>query len=327
MNANRRLFVTALLASLPVSAWRTRALAQDAYPTQRVRIIMPYPPGSGTDILARLLAKELEREWGQSVYVDNIGGAGGNIGGETAANAAPDGYTLLFVPAPPLVINQYVYSHIGYDPAKLKPISMVASVPYALVTRKDFPAASLQELIAYARANPGKVTYASAGVGSTAQLAALELQTMTGIQMLHVPYRGAAPALTDVISGQVDMVWDIVSTTLPWWQSGKVKVLGTCGKTRSRIMSSVPTFAESGLPGYQAVTWFAMVAPPATPDAVVDKVYRGIAKALQVPAVADRIRDLGMDIAGLSPADSAQFFARDEKLWGKIIRDAGIKLD
>jgi tripartite-type tricarboxylate transporter receptor subunit TctC len=327
MTATRRLFVTALLTSLPISAWRMRALAQDAYPTQRVRIIMPYPPGSGTDILARLLAKELEREWGQSVYVDNIGGAGGNIAGEAAAHAAPDGYTLLFVPAPPLVINQFVYGHLGYDPAKLTPISMVASVPYALVVRRDFPAASLQELIAYARANPGKATYASAGVGSTAQLAALELQTMTGIQMLHVPYRGAAPALTDVIGSQVDMVWDIVSTALPWWQSGKVKVLGTCGKTRSRIMPSVATFAESGLPGYQAVTWFAMVAPPATPDAIVDKIYRGIAAALQVPAVADRISNLGMDSAGLSPADSAQFFARDEKLWGKIISDAGIRLD
>jgi tripartite-type tricarboxylate transporter receptor subunit TctC len=326
MNPNRR-SVTAYLASLPFSALVSPASAQEAYPAARVRIVMPYPAGSGTDILARLLAQQLEREWGQTVYVDNLAGAGGNIGGETVADAAPDGYTLLFVPAPPLVINQFMYQHIGYDPAKLVPISMVASVPYALVTRKDFPAKNLKELIDYAKANPGKVTYASAGVGSTAQLAALELQTMTGVQMLHVPYRGAAPALTDVISGQVDMVFDIVSTALPWWQSGKVQVLGTCGMTRSRIMPSVPTFDESGLPGYQAVTWFAMVAPPKTPAQIVDKIYRGIVDALKVPEVSGRIRSLGMDMAGLSPADSAIFFARDEKLWGKIIRDAGIRVD
>jgi tripartite-type tricarboxylate transporter receptor subunit TctC len=142
-----------------------------------------------------------------------------------------------------------------------------------------------------------------------------------------VPYRGAAPALTDVISGQVDMVFDIVSTALPWWQSGKVQVLGTCGLTRSRIMPSIPTFDESGLPGYQAVTWFAMVAPPKTPGPIVDKIYHGIVDALKVPEVSERIRSLGMDMAGLSPADSAIFFARDEKLWGKIIRDSGIKVD
>jgi tripartite-type tricarboxylate transporter receptor subunit TctC len=323
---NRRT-VTAFLACLPASAWLVPARAQDAYPAQRVRIVMPYPPGSGTDILARLLAHQLESQWGQSVYVDNLAGAGGNIGGETVAESAPDGYTLLFVPAPPLVINQFMYKHIGYDPAKLTPISMVASVPYALVTRKDFPASSLKELIDYAKANPGKITYASSSVGSTAQLAALELQTMTGTQMLHVPYRGAAPALNDVIAGHVDMVFDIVATALPWWQSGKVQVLGTCGKTRSRIMPSIPTFDESGLPGYQAVTWFAMVAPPNTPPAIVDIVYRGIAAALQKPDVAERIRNLGMDLAGLTPADSAIFFARDEKLWGKIIKDAGIALD
>jgi tripartite-type tricarboxylate transporter receptor subunit TctC len=324
MTVNRRCF-TALLASFPVFA--AHGLAQNAYPTQRVRIVMPYPAGSGTDILARLLAHDLEREWGQTVYVDNLAGAGGNIGGETVADAAPDGYTLLFVPAPPLVINQFMYRHIGYDPAKLVPISMVASVPYALVTRRDFPASSLQELIDYAKANPGRITYASAGVGSTAQLAALELQTMTGIQMLHVPYRGAAPALNDVVSGQVDIVFDIVSTALPWWQSGKVKVLGSCGKTRSRIMPSVPTFAESGLAGYQAVTWFAMVGPPALPDAIVEAVYSGIVGALKVPQVAARIEALGMDIAGLSPTESAKFFASDEKLWSKIIKDAGITLD
>jgi tripartite-type tricarboxylate transporter receptor subunit TctC len=215
---------------------------------------MPFPPGSGTDILARLISDRLSRKWGQPVVVDNMGGAGGNIGGEAVARAVPDGYTLLFVPAPPLAINQFVYKKLGYDPAKLTPISMVSSVPYALVARKNFPASNLKELIDYAKANPGKITYASSSVGSTAQLATLQLMMMTDTKMLHVPYRGAAPALNDVMAGHVDLVFDIVSTAAPMLDSGQVKVLGTGGDTRSRIMPSVPTIAEaSRLPGADMV--------------------------------------------------------------------------
>ena len=326
MNLNRRI-ATALLACLTVSASVASAAAQDAYPTRPVRIVMPFPAGSGTDILARLIADRLGRKWGRSVFVDNMSGAGGNIGGETVMRAAPDGYTLLFVPAPPLVISQFAYKHLGYDPAKLTPISMVASVPYALVTRKDFPASTVKELIDYAKANPGKVTYASSSVGSTAQLAALQLQMMTGTQMLHVPYRGAAPALNDVMAGHVDLVFDIVSTALPMWQSKLVKVLGTGGATRSRIMPTIPTIDEAGLPGYQAVTWFAMVAPPDTPGAIVDKISGDTIEALNVDQVAQRIRELGMDVAGLSPADSGKFFAQEAEHWGKIVKAAGITFD
>jgi tripartite-type tricarboxylate transporter receptor subunit TctC len=326
MNLNRRI-VTALLACLTFSASVASAAAQDAYPTRLVRMIMPFPAGSGTDILARLIANQFARKWGQSVIVDNMSGAGGNIGGETVMRAAPDGYTLLFVPAPPLVISQFVYRHLGYDPAKLTPISMVASVPYALVTRKDFPASNLKELIDYSKANPGKVTYASSSVGSTAQLAALQLQMMTGTQMLHVPYRGAAPALSDVMAGHVDMVFDIVSTALPMWKSQKVKVLGTGDKTRSRIMPTIPTIEEAGVPGYQALTWFAMVGPPDMPNAIVDKISGDTIEALKVPEVSQRIRDLGMDVTGLNPADSGKFFAQEAEHWGKIVKAAGISFD
>ena len=303
------------------------APAQEAWPTRAVRMVMPFPPGSGTDVLARLISEQLSRKWGQAVTVDNMAGAGGNIGGQTVSRAAPDGHTLLFVPAPPLVINQFMYKSTGYDPAKFAPISMVASVPYALVTRKDFPANTMKELVAYAKANPGKVTYASSSIGSTAQLAALQLSIMNGLDMVHVPFRGAAPALTDVMGGHVDMVFDIVSTTLPMWESGQLKVLGTGGRTRSRIMPSIPTIDEAGFPGFQALTWFAMVAPPGTPEAITGKIYRDTLDALRVPEVATRIAAMGMDVVGMSPEESGQFFAQEAALWGRIVREARISLD
>ena len=256
-----------------------------------------------------------------------MSGAGGNIGGQTVTRAAPDGHTLLFVPAPPLVINQFMYKSTGYDPAKFAPISMVASVPYALVTRKDFPANTMQEFVAYAKANPGKITYASSSIGSTAQLAALQLSMINGLEMVHVPFRGAAPALTDVMGGHVDMVFDIVSTALPMWESGQIKVLGTGGPRRSRIMPTVPTIDEAGISGFQALTWFALVAPPGTPEAITGKIYRDTLEALRIPEVSSRIAAMGMDVVGMNPEESGRFFAQEAALWGKIVREAKISLD
>ena len=320
-------FTWALLAGLASLCSLAPAAAQEAWPTKAVRMVMPFPPGSGTDVLARLISERLSRKWGQPVTVDNMSGAGGNIGGQTVTRAAPDGHTLLFVPAPPLVINQFMYKSTGYDPAKFAPISMVASVPYALVTRKDFPANTMQEFVAYAKANPGRITYASSSIGSTAQLAALQLSMINGLEMVHVPFRGAAPALTDVMGGHVDMVFDIVSTALPMWESGQIKVLGTGGPTRSRIMPTVPTIDEAGISGFQALTWFAMVAPPGTPDAITGKIYQDTLEALRVPEVASRIAAMGMDVAGMNPEESGRFFAQEAALWGKIVREAKISLD
>ena len=301
--------------------------AQDAWPTKPVRMIMPFPAGSGTDVLARLIADQLSRKWPHAVTVDNMSGAGGNIGGQTVTRAAPDGHTLLFVPAPPLVINQFMYKSTGYDPAKLTPITMIGSVPYAMVTRKDFPASTMKEFVAYAKANPGKVTYASSSVGSTAQLAALQLSLMNGLDMVHVPFRGAAPALNDVAGGHVDMVFDVVTTAQPMWEAGNLKALGTGGDKRSRIMPTVPTIDEAGYPGFRALTWFAMVAPPGTPSTITDKIYRDTVEAVKAPDVAARIAAMGVDVAGLSPDESGKFFAQESALWGKIIKEAGITLD
>lgn len=316
-----------MIAALVTMGFAAPSSAEVAWPNKPVRMIMPFPAGSGTDVLARLISDQLSRKWGQAVTVDNMAGAGGNIGGQTATRAAPDGHTLLFVPAPPLVINQYMYKSTGYDPSKFAPISVVASVPYALVTRKDFPASTMKELVDYAKANPGKVTYASSSIGSTAQLAALQLAMMNGLDMVHVPFRGAAPALTDVMGGHVDMVFDIVSTALPVWESANVKVLGTGGKTRSRIMPSIPTIDEAGFAGFQAITWFAMVAPPGTPDDITRKIYHDTLDALKAPEVASRVAAMGMDVTGMSPEESGRFFAQESALWGKIIRDAKISLD
>ncbi len=294
--------------------------AQDNYPTRSVRMIMPFPAGSGTDVLARLIAEHLSRKWGQSVVVDNMSGAGGNIGGQTIARATPDGHTLLFVPAPPLVINPFIYKNPGYDPATFASISMVGSVPYVLVTRPNFPAASARELVNYARANPGKVTYASSSVGSTAHLAALQLEILTGVQMVHVPYRGAAPALIDVMNGHVDMVFDIVTTAKAMIEGDKVKAIATTAKTRASILPNVPTMDEGGVEGMYALTWFGLVGPPALPPALSERIYRDVDAVLKTPEVAARIAQLGINVDSLSPADATKFFAAERKQWGDIVK-------
>ena len=304
------------------------SLAQDAYPARSVRMIMPFPPGSGTDTLARIIADQLSKKWGQSVVVDNMTGAGGNIGGQTVTRAAPDGYTLLFVPAPPLVINQFIYKSTGYDAATLTPVTMVGSVPYVMVVRSGFPAKTLKEFIAHAKANPGKITYASSSMGSTAHLAALQLENMTGLQMVHVPYRGAAPALVDVMNGHVDFVFDIVTTSKQLIEGGKVKSFGMAAKTRSHIMPNEPTMEEHGLPGYQAQTWFGMTGPPAMPAALAEKIWRDTNEALKIPAVKERVQAMGIEIASLPPAEAGKFFAEERKLWGDIVKQRiGATLD
>lgn len=321
--------VTAFAAALLAFAGTGSCLhAQDNFPSRSVRMIMPFPPGSGTDVLARIIAEQLSRMWGQSVVVDNMSGAGGNIGGQTITRAAPDGYTLLFVPAPPLVINQFIYKSTGYDAAALTPITMVGSVPYVMAARVNFPAANIREFIAHAKANPGKVTYASSSMGSTAHLAALQLENLTGVQMVHVPYRGAAPALVDVMNGHVDFVFDIVTTAKPLVEADKLKSYGLAAKSRSQIMPAEPTIEENGLAGFQALTWFGMTGPPALPAALAGKIYRDVAAILKTPDINSRITAMGIEIAGLNPEEAGKFFAEERVLWGDIVKKRlGAQLD
>ncbi len=316
-------------ALLTFAACNAPAAAQDVYPSRGVRLIMPFPPGSGTDALARIIAEQLSKKWNQSVVVDNMTGAGGNIGGQTISRAAPDGYTLLFVPAPPLVINQFIYKSTGYDADALAPITMVGSVPYVMVVRTSFPANTLKEFIAHVKANPGKITYASSSMGSTAQLAALQLENLAGgLQMVHVPYRGAAPALVDVMNGHVDFVFDIVTTSKQLIEAGKVKSFGVAAKQRTQIMPNEPTMEENGLPGYQALTWFGMTGPPGLPSVLAEKIYRDVDETLKIPAVTARVQGMGIEINSLPPAEAAKFFAAERKLWGDIIKARfGAKLE
>ena len=316
----RKIAISLLLTG--IVAWATLARAQDAYPTQPVKIVVPFPPGSTTDTLARIVADQLGRKWDRAVVVENISGM--NIGAERVARSAPDGYTLMVSPPSPLTINKLLYHDLPYDPDKLVPITLLATVPNVLDVRNDFPGKSVQELIAYAKANPGKVTFASQGVGSTAQLSSAMLEQMGGIKMLHVPYRGALPALNDVIAGHVDMFFDTATTSVPLFHGGRLRILAVGSTTRLAALPDIPTVRETGLPGFRSITWFALAAPPETPAPLVAKINRDTVGILKDPAVSSKLRALQLEPSATSPEETARFFADELKLWGKVIKDANI---
>lgn len=307
-----------LLAALP--AW-----AQEPFPTRTVKIVVPSAAGSTTDTLARVVADQLKQRWGQPVIVENIAGGGMITGTRGVARASPDGYTLLVGPPAPLAFNHLLYRDPGYDPTKFVPITMLAKIPNVLVVRKDLPAKTLKEFIEYGKANPGKLTYASSGAGSTAHLSAAQLEVRTGIKMVHVPYRGAIPALTDVLAGHVDMFFDTLATSVPLYQEGKVKLLGIPDEKRAASAPDVPTFAEAGLPGFKSTTWFGLVAPPGTPEPLATKINADTVALLRSTEVGDLLRKISLDIGALSPAETAKFFQEEADLWIKVIKEAGIE--
>jgi tripartite-type tricarboxylate transporter receptor subunit TctC len=316
----RKLVTLILLSGLV--AWPGLVRSQDAYPSQPVKFIVPFPPGSTTDTLARIVADQLGRKWDKAAVVENISGM--NIGAERVARSAPDGYTLIVSPPSPLTINKLLYHNLPYDPDKLVPITLLATAPNVLDVRKDFPGNSVQELLAYAKANPGKVTYASQGVGSTAQLSAAMLEQFAGVKMLHVPYRGALPALNDVIAGHVDMFFDTATTSVPLFRGGQLRILAVGSTKRIAALPEIPTVQETGLPGFRSITWFALAAPPETPAPLVAKINQDTVQILKDPSVSSKLRDLQLEPGATSPAETAQFFADELKLWGKVIKDANI---
>src|ERR1700693_6572575 len=251
---------TVLLAL--IGLWHAdRVRAQDSFPSHIVRLGVPPAGGSTTDTLARLLADKLGHAWPQSVIVENISGGAMNVGAEHVARSAPDGYTLMVSPPSPVSINHLLYRELGYYPRQFVAVALLAKVPNALVVRKDLPAASIKELIAYGRANPGKLTYGSQGAGSTAHLSASQLEVLAGIKMVHVPYRGALPALTDVIAGHVDIFFDTLTTSVPLYRDNKIRILAIADLERAGAVPEIPTFSEAGLPGFRSITWFGLVAP------------------------------------------------------------------
>ena len=299
--------------------------AEEGYPSRLVRVIVPFPPGSTLDALARIVTDELARKWVQPVIIENISGGGGNIGTDRFARSPPDGYTLMFSPPGPLTINQFLYGDVAFDPAKFVPITLLARVPNVLITRNNLGATSVADLIALARANPGKLTYASQGVGSTAFLTAKLFETRADVRMAHVPYRGAGPALTDIVAGHVDMMFDTIVTSLPLHRAGSAKILAIANAERSSALPQVPTFAESGMSDFRSITWFGCVAPPGTPASVAEKVQRDLAETLARPAVGAKLIELMLEPVASTPAQAAQFFVAEAALWGKVIRDTGAK--
>lgn len=299
--------------------------AQELFPSRLVKFVVPSVAGSTTDTLARLIAEQLGQKWGKPTIVENIAGGAMNIGARSVARAAPDGHTLLVAPPSPLAFNHLLFREPGYDPTQFVPITLLAKIPNVLVVRKSLAVGTLKELIEYGRANPGKLTYASAGAGSTAHLSAAQLEARTGIKMVHVPYRGAQPALTDVVGGHVDMYFDTLTTSVPLYRDNAVKLLGVADLQRAGVIPEVPTFTEAGLAGFRSVTWFGLVAPPGTPAALADKINRDTVDVLGSKGVAEVLRKVSLEAGATTPTETTKFFADEAALWIKVIKEAGIE--
>jgi tripartite-type tricarboxylate transporter receptor subunit TctC len=303
------------------------AFAQTTYPAKQVRIVVPFPAGGSADILCRLVGEKLSTAWGQTVIIDNRAGAGGNVGAEIVYRAEPDGYTLLCSPPGPLSINHNLYKTLPYDWTKFVPIGVLALVPNVITARADLPAASLQEFIAYARANPGKATYASQGNGSTSHLSASMLATLAGIELVHVPYKGEGPALVDLTAGRVDIFIGNISAALRFEKAKQARFLGLASRTRSPVALDVPTTAELGYPDLVSSAWFALVAPPGTPDAVVQKVNADLVAALKLPELRARFLELGAEPQGGTTAATTAFIKDEEARWRGVIKSANVTLE
>jgi tripartite-type tricarboxylate transporter receptor subunit TctC len=317
----------ALIAlALATLAGVASALAGEDYPQHAVRIIVPYPAGGSADALPRILGDWLSRKWGQPVVIENRPGAGGNVGAETAALAAPDGYTLLATPPAPLAINQNLYPRLAFDPATFVPVTVMARIPNALFVNPKVPAASVAELIAFARAHPGKLTYGSQGNGTTSHLTTELFKLEAKVDLVHVPYRGSAPALNGLIAGDVDMVFDNLGVALGFASAGSLRLLAVATEERLAALAQVPTVAET-LPGFASQTWFAIAAPPKTPAALAARISGDVAEALRDPRVIERFRALSAEPVGSDPAATAAFIGAETARWGKVIKTADIRIE
>ena len=314
--------VVLLTTSLMISS---SALAQD-YPVKPVKFIVSNPPGGGTDTWARIVAEKLGAKWGQPVVVENRAGAAGNLGAEAVFRAEPDGYTLLFTAPPPLVVNKSLYARLAYDPDAFVPVSLVVTAPNVLLAHPGVDASDVRQLIAFAKSHPGKINYASGGSGSTLHLAAELFGSLAGVRLVHIPYKGSAPALADLMGGQVHMMFMEIGSALPHIRSGRVRVLAVGGEKRSALLPGVPALSEI-LPGFVSTVWFGVVAPSSTSSAIANKLSVAIADALKQPDVAKRALDQSVETIGGTPVEMAQFLKQERERWGRLIRTTGTKAD
>jgi len=296
------------------------------YPSQPVRIIVPYPPGGGADFLARLLAERALAKWGQSMIVDNRPGAGGNVGTEAVFRAPPDGYTMLFTAQPPLVANKSLYSKLTFDPEQMTPVSVMATAYSVLLVNPKLPVNNLQDFVAYGKANPGKLNYASQGIGNAAHLTAELFSSTAGIKMVHIPYKGTGPALADLLSGQVDVLFGELATAGVHVRAGNLKILGVGGATRHPDYPQIPAIAEL-MPQFQATVWQGMVGPPGMSPVIARKWADLIKEVVKQPDVVKRLGDLSMIPAGGTPDEMARFMREDAQRWNAVVKASGAKAD
>jgi tripartite-type tricarboxylate transporter receptor subunit TctC len=310
-----------------ISAADCRAEDATSYPSQNVKIIVPFPAGGTADTLPRIVADKLRQKWNQTIIIENRSGAGGNIGAEAVANSTADGYTLLASPPGPIAINQTLYKKLNFRPEDLMPVTLLGTAPNVLDVRPGFPAKTVKELIDYAKANPDKVSFASQGNGTTSHLTAILFEKLTGTRMVHVPYRGTAPALQDIMSNTVDLFFDNLGSSLSLHVGDKLRILGVCGPDRAPLLPDVPTVRESGVPDFVSVTWFALMAPKGTPDAIVAKLNSAVTEILKQPDVQAQFVKLGVQPAPMDIAATAKFIGEERVRWGDIIKSADVTLD
>ncbi|MBX3666632.1 MAG: tripartite tricarboxylate transporter substrate binding protein [Burkholderiales bacterium] len=317
---NKRHALLAVLCAVAAAA----AQAADGYPLRPVRMIVAYPPGGGTDQVGRVMAEQLTQTLGQQVVVDNRGGATGNIGTELAARAVPDGHTLLMGNVAPNAVNVSLFKKLGFDPVKdFAPVSLVAITPNILVAHPSVPVKSIGELVALAKAKPGALNFPSAGVGSSSHLAGELLKSLAGIDMVHVPFKGGGPAMVATIAGEVQIMFATMPAAMPHVKSGKVRPVAVTTTKRSQAMPELPTIAEAGVKGYDAATWYGLLAPARTPKSVVDRLHADVAKILAGPA-RQRLEAQGFEPDGGTPAAFAAYIKSEIAKWAKVIKDAGI---
>ncbi len=319
----RWICVLALIAPGPAGL----ASAQTGFPSRTVKIIVPFPAGGANDLTARIVAEQLKVKWTQPVIVENHPGAGGNIGADLAAQAAPDGYTFMISPPGPLVVNKSLYRRLSYDPDTFVPMTVVNSIANVVAVRRDLGANGVDELIALVRRNPGKLSFASQGNGSTPYMAGYMFIALAGAPVVHVPYRGEGPALADLVGGHVDMMFSNLTSALDFHRDGRLKILAVADAVRASALPDVPTMTELGYPGFRSVTWNGATAPPGTPPALADFIARAIIDVVRLPEVARQLRGLGTEPSDLTPAQMAAFMREERARWSEVIRKTGISLE
>jgi tripartite-type tricarboxylate transporter receptor subunit TctC len=300
----------------------------ESFPQKPVHFVVGFTPGGPSDILARALGQKLAEAWSQQVLIENRPGAGGNVAAEAVAKSAPDGYTWLLGNNSILATNQSLYRTLGYDPVKdFAPVALVAIQPNILVVNPQLPVHSVKELIAFAKTHPGKLNYASSGSGAAAHLAGELFKAMTGVDMVHVPYKGAQPALTDVIAGQAQLMFATSASAIPYIKAGRLRALAVTTARRSASVPELPTVSEAGVPGFEAITWHGVVVPSATPAALVERLNRDVVGVLSDPELRERLASLGAETAPGTPRDFADYIAREIPKWTQVVKDSGARAE